>query len=304
VSASDPVDTTRGRLAYALVTPARNEEQYLPLTLESMVRQTVKPLCWVIVSDGSTDATDAIVAAYERLHPWIRLVRLPEKRDRTFAAKVHSFNAGLRELANVPYDVIGNLDADISFDHDYFAYLLGQFERNPCLGVAGTPFVEQGRHYDYRFTNIAHVSGACQLFRRECFADIGGYTPVDGGGIDWIAVTSARMLGWSTRTFTEQACLHHRPMGTGAGTRLTALCRQGAKDYYLGNHPLWQTLRCAYQLTRPPLVVGSVCLWAGYTWAALTRVSRPVSAELMAFHRSEQMRRLKSQLQGALRWIH
>jgi poly-beta-1,6-N-acetyl-D-glucosamine synthase len=293
-----------GRLAYALITPARNEEQYISLTLESMVRQTVKPSRWVIVSDGSTDRTDSLVAAYQKSHSWIHLVRLPEVRDRTFAAKVHSFNAGLAALKDVPYDVIGNLDADISFGEDYFAYLLDQFERHPRLGVAGTPFVEEGKHYDYRFTNIAHVSGACQIFRRDCFTDIGGYTPVSGGGVDWIAVTTARMKGWDTRTFTERVCQHHRPIGTGAGSRWTALIRQGRKDYYLGGHPVWQLFRCSYQAVRPPLFIGSVCLFFGYAWAAINRVRRPVPSELIAFHRAEQMARLKAQLRLPLRWIH
>jgi poly-beta-1,6-N-acetyl-D-glucosamine synthase len=291
-------------LDYALITPARNEEEHIPRTLASMVRQTVKPLLWVIVSDGSTDGTDAIVGAYQREHPWIRLVRLPEARDRTFAAKVHSFNAGLKELADVAYDVVGNLDADISFGPDYIAYLLDQFEQSPRLGVAGTPFVEEGRHYDYRFTNIAHVSGACQLFRRQCFDDIGGYTPIAGGGIDWIAVTTARMKGWDTRTFTQRVCLHHRPLGTGSTNRLSAMVRQGRKDYYLGGHPVWQVFRCFYQVARPPLIVGAVCLLTGFVWAAVNRVNRPVSLELMTFHRAEQMSRLRNQLRRPLQWIH
>ena len=122
---------------------------------------------------------------------------------------------------------------------------------------AGTPFVEGGAHYDYRFTNIEHVSGACQLFRRQCFEDIGGYVPIKGGGIDWVAVTTARMKGWQTRTFTEKSCRHHRPMGTAhRAASLGAIFRHGQKDYYLGGHPAWQLFRSVYQLTRPPYVVG------------------------------------------------
>ena len=281
-----------GRLRYALITPARNEEQYIGLTLESMVRQTRPPVRWVIVSDGSTDRTDAIVESYRKQVDWIELVRLPEKRDRTFAAKVHGFNAGWARLKDVGYDVIGSLDADISFEPDYFEYLIARFDENPRLGVAGTPFVEHGRAYDYRFTNIEHVSGACQMFRRECFEQIGGYVPIKGGGIDWTAVTTARMKGWLTRTFTDKTCLHHRPMGTGNGSLLGGIFRHGQKDYYLGGHPVWQLFRSGYQLTRPPYVTGGMWLLAGYCWAALQRRQRPVSEELVRFHRSEQMTRL------------
>ncbi len=163
--------------------------------------------------------------------------------------------------------------------------------------MAGTPFVEDGSHYDYRFTNIEHVSGACQLFRRECFEEIGGYVPIAGGGIDWTAVTTARMKGWQTRTFAEKTCMHHRPMGTGSSKgRLRALFRHGQKDYALGGHPLWQLFRGAYQMTRRPFVVGGGALLAGYFWALAARRERPISDELVRFNRSEQMARLKAAL--------
>ena len=252
--------TDGAKLRYVVVTPARNEEKYIGLVVESMVSQTHRPERWVIVSDGSTDRTDEIVASYQKRYEWIRLVRMPERRDRSFAAKVQCINAGLSELNDIQFDVVGNLDADISFEPDYFEFLMEKFAQNPALGVAGTPFVEKGRHYDYRFTNIEHVSGACQMFRRECFQSIGGYVPIKGGGIDWTAVTTARMKGWKTRTFTEKTCLHHRQMGTGSATQLRGLYRHGQKDYYLGGHPLWQAFRSVYQMTRPPSVIGGACL--------------------------------------------
>ena len=282
------------KLEYVLVTPARNEEHYIRKTLESMAAQRRPPLRWVVVSDGSTDGTDELVETYSRTTNWIRLVRLPEKRDRNFAAKVSCFNAGYEEVKELPFDVIGSLDADISFESDYFDFLMSRFEEYPRLGVGGTPFVEHGQHYNYRFTNIEHVSGACQMFRRDCFAEIGGYKPIRGGGIDWVAVTTARMKGWQTRTFTEKTCLHHRPMGTGSGSLLGGIFRHGQKDYYLGGHPLWQVVRAAYQATRTPVIAGGTMLLAGYVWAAVCRRQRPISNELMTFHRREQMARLKA----------
>jgi len=194
------------RKKYVLITAARNEEAYIEKTIQSVVSQTILPKRWVIVSDGSTDRTDEIVSQYLAGNPWIELLRrMPEHRDRHFAAKVHCFNAGYARVKDVKYDVIGNLDADISFEEDYFEFLLNKFAENPRLGVAGTPFVEDsGQVYNYKFTNIEHVSGACQLFRHECFEAIGGYIPIKGGGIDWVAVTTARMKGWKTKTFTEK----------------------------------------------------------------------------------------------------
>jgi GT2 family glycosyltransferase len=218
---------------------------------------------------------------------------MPEHRDRQFAAKVHCFNAGHEKVAHLPYAVIGNLDADITFASDYFEFLMRKFAEDPALGVAGTPFVDNDKHYDYRYTNIEHVSGACQMFRRRCFEDIGGYVPIKGGGIDWTAVTTARMKGWKTRTFTENVCYHHRPIGTGNSSRLMSWFNHGKKDYFLGGHPLWQVFRGVFQMKSKPYIVGGALLLAGYLWACIARVERPVSAELMRFHRREQMHRLR-----------
>jgi hypothetical protein len=170
---------------------------------------------------------------------------------------------------------------------------MGRFAAAPELGVAGTPFIEGDDSYDYRFTNIEHVSGACQLFRRRCFEDIGGYAPIPGGGIDWVAVTTARMKGWQTRTFTERACVHLKGIGTGNGSQMGAWFRYGQKDYSLGNHPLWQVSRSLYQMTKKPYGVKGVLMLSGYIWSALNRTRRPISDELLGFHRGEQLRRLK-----------
>src|SRR2546427_6652048 len=162
---------------YVLITPARNEAKFIELAIKSVVGQTVRPAKWVIVSDGSTDGTDDIVSKYAAEHAWMELVRMPERRERHFAGKVNAFNAGYARVAGLDHDVIGNLDGDVEFEEGYFDFLLKKFAENPRLGVAGTPFREGSFQYDYRFTSIEHVSGQCQLFRRECFEEIGGYIP-------------------------------------------------------------------------------------------------------------------------------
>src|ERR1019366_2162640 len=171
---------------YVLITPARNEAQFIELTLKSMVGQTCRPLKWIIVSDGSTDGTDVIVRKYAADNPWIELVRMPERAERHFAGKVHAFNAGYARVKELNPYVIGNLDADVSIEPEHFQYLLSKFAEDPQLGVGGAPFREGSRQYDYRFSNIENVWGGCQLFRRGCYEAIGGYTPVKNGGIDHI----------------------------------------------------------------------------------------------------------------------
>jgi biofilm PGA synthesis N-glycosyltransferase PgaC len=280
-------------MTYVLITPARNEARFIARTIESVVAQTVRPARWVIVSDGSTDGTDEIVRRYTAEHRWIHLLRMPERRERHFAGKVHAFNAGRMALAGVAHDVIASLDADISVAPDHFAFLLAKLEADPRLGLVGAPFSDRFA-YDYRFVSIEHVSGACQVFRRACFDDIGGYVPVKSGGIDHIAVMTARMKGWTTRTFTEKACLHHRDIGTAEHSVLAAKFRVGVQDYRLGGHPLWELFRAAYQITRRPVVVGGLAILAGYVWSAVRRVERSISRELMAFRRREQMQRLRN----------
>ena len=138
---------------------------------------------------------------------------------------------------------------------------------NPRLGVAGAPFREGTFQYDYRFTNIENVWGGCQLFRRECFEAIGGYMPLKGGCIDHVAVLSARLHGWQTRTFTEKVCLHHRRNGHGNARCLKARFKLGVKDYSVGNHPLWELFRTIYQMKNRPYVIGGLALGSGYAWS-------------------------------------
>lgn len=286
-------------LTYALITPARNEEAFIEGTIRSMVAQTVRPIRWIIVSDGSTDRTDEIIQRYAAEHNWIEFLRMPEHRDRQFAAKANCFNAAYARLQQLDFDLIGNLDADITLEPDYYQYLLSRFEELPKLGVAGTPFVEDqanpGKHsYAHGAANLEHVSGACQIFRRACFKEVGGYIPIKGGAIDWIAVTTARMKGWQTRTFTERVCFHHRKIGTGNNSPLMVRFHYGRKAYYVGGHPVWETLRGFFQMRERPLLVGGLWFITGYWWACVRRIHRPVSAELMAFHRAEQMSRLRN----------
>jgi glycosyltransferase involved in cell wall biosynthesis len=289
-------------LKYVLITPARNEAAFIEQTIQAVVNQTLPPMKWVIVSDGSTDGTDEIVNRYAARHDWIELVRLPERKERHFAGKVMAIDAGRARVVDLDYDIIGNLDADITVDEEYFEFLLKKFEANPRLGVAGTPFREGTRQYDYRFTSVEHVSGACQLFRKQCFQDIGGYRAIKTGGIDTIAVITARMKGWETRSFLEKACMHHRAMGTATNKGFSPVFKTGMQDYTHGIDPVWQTFRCMYQMTRSPILIsGSLCL-AGYLWAMVSRMERPVSAEFMRFRKIEHRRRLRAFFKSVLPW--
>ncbi|MGA8407861.1 MAG: glycosyltransferase family 2 protein [Candidatus Acidiferrales bacterium] len=287
--------------AYVLITPARNEAEFLERTIQSVVVQTIRPTKWIIVSDGSTDGTDEIVEKYAAVHPWIELVQMPERHERHFAGKAFAVNAGYRKLAETQYDVIGNLDADVSFDPEYFAFLMERFAENPRLGVAGTAFQEGNLTYNYEFVGVEHVSGMCQIFRRECFDAIGGYPAVKSGGIDLIAVLSARAKGWETRTFVEKKFVHHRVQSGALHTGLRERLYMGRKDYLLGNHPLWEIFRGVYQMTHKPYFIGGILVLSAYFWNALRGLEKTIPRELMELRRSDQMKRLKLVIQRRFR---
>jgi len=287
--------------SYALITPARNEAKFIELTIKSVAAQTLLPIKWVVVSDGSTDGTDDIVRRYAAIHPWIELVQMPEREERHFAGKAGAVKAGYERLGELNYEVVGNLDADVSFDDDYFGFLMSKFAENPKLGVGGTAFQEGDLAYNYDFVGIEHVSGMCQMFRRECFEEIGGYQAVRSGGIDLIAVLSARAKGWQTRTFLEKSFIHHRVQGTALHAGLREKIHIGRKDYLLGNHPVWELFRGIYQMQRKPYVIGGALILAAYAWNLVRGVQRSIPADLMALRRREQMTRLKSAFQRHFR---
>jgi len=297
----DPGSLTRsaatqpGGYPYVLITPARNEAAFIELIIESVLRQTFRPAKWVIVSDGSTDGTDEMVSRYAAQHDWIELVRKPERKERHFAGKVEAFNAGYARVKDLEFEVIGNLDADVTLDdEDYFDFVMSKFAENPRLGVCGTAYREGDSTYPPPFTSLEDVPGACQMFRRQCFESIGGYRPVRFGGIDVIAVFSAQAQGWQTRTFLEKMFLHRRTVGS---AQTEGDCRRrlhdGGKDYVLGSHPAWEFFRSIYLMKSKPYIVGGALSLVGYFWAMFRGTARAIPEDLMRIRRKGQMQRLK-----------
>jgi glycosyltransferase involved in cell wall biosynthesis len=273
-------------MKYILITSARNEEKFIDGTIRCVAAQTRLPVRWIIVDDGSTDMTAEIVERHLADRPWIQLLRRQSRPDRSFAGKAQAVNEAFERVKRLEFEVIGNLDADVSFEPDYIAFVLEKFAADPELGVAGTPFTEDG--YDSTkdsFEGESYVAGPCQLFRSKCFEEIGGYVPNRAGGVDWIAVMTARMRGWKVKSFSEKRFHHHRTMGTAERNVLSALFSYGEKDYYLGGSPIWELFRVTYRMTKKPVLTGGLALLSGYCWAALRRAQRPVSNELMRFHR-------------------
>ena len=292
-------------MKYALASSSRNEEKYIALTLESVTRQTQLPERWIIVDDGSVDGTGEIADEWAKKFPWIQVIHNPKREGRSFAAKANNVNSAFAKLQGdgVDFGAVGNLDTDTSFAPDYMAFLMQKFDADPKLGCSGTPFTQDGGYDSTKdsFEGENYVAGPVQLFRRECFKEIGGYVGNPAGGVDWIAVMMARMKGWTVRSFPDLRYHHHRSMGTAERSEVKALFSYGEKDYYLGNSPLWEIFRCTFRLAKKPYLAGGVALFAGFIWAAIRRVRRPVSVELVRFHRADQMNKLKNIFRSMLR---
>jgi hypothetical protein len=189
---------------------------------------------------------------------------------------------------------VGNLDADVSFEREYFEKLLEKFSRDPQLGLAGGYIYEEenGQFRPRRGNNISSVAHAVQLFRRECLEALGGYKPFSWAGADWHAEVSLRMKGWHVESFPELQVDHHRPTGQGFGL-LRYWYRGGVMDFYMGTHPLFELFRLARRCRARPYVLGAVVRFWAFGWAYCKGEKRQVSDEFVDFLRKEQMARLR-----------
>ncbi len=288
-----PIKANSEDAAYVLVTAAWNEEALIAEPIRAVIAQTIRPRKWVIVSDGSTDRTDEIVQRYAEKHPFIQLHRITEGHKRNFAAQVDAINAGYARLRQSQFDFIGNLDADISFEPDYFQRLFCEFRNDPRLGMAGgTIYEKMNGGFRERRTNRPHsVAHGVQTFRRECFEALGGYIPFPYGSPDSYAEASLRMRGWKVRSISGLKAFHHRP-NRGVGNLTWYFYREGMSDYSLGSHPLFEFCKAARRLSSKPYVVGSLAMIAGFVRPYWTRERRPVSREFISYLRKEQKTRL------------
>lgn len=285
--------------SYVLMTAAHNEEAFVEGLIQSVLAQTILPLKWVIVSDNSSDRTDSIVKSYAERHRFIHFVRINRAQGRNFGAKVRALRKGYESLANLSYDFIGNLDADLSLEPSYFENLIGQFHRDARLGIVGG-FVYEDSGFGYvsrRFNDVRNVAHAAQLVRRECYEAIGGYPVLKYGGEDWYAQTNARMLGWRVESFPHAKIFHHRHTGSTSNGIQNAF-RLGRMDYEFGSDLLFEVFKCARRWNERPFCLSSLSRFAGFVWPYVIREHREVPAEVRSFLRDEQRQRLSSMLKS------
>ncbi len=285
--------------SYVLISACRNESDYIDGLIDVIAAQTIRPLQWVIVDDGSTDDTYARAMARSTALPFIRVVKMPGGQQRSFTSQVYAAMHGSALVQELPYDFLGFLDADIRVEPGYYERLLGFCAADPKLGICGGAVIDKfgERKVDTRKgSEDYHVAGGVQFIRRQCFEQIGGHHPIPGGGQDTIADIMAMMHGWKIRVFPELEALHLRPDGFGKNSAFRRGMNWGRKFYLLGYHPLYYLAQCVRRIGQRPVILGSFYQLIGFVVATAKGEPRPVSNEFVRFLRKLQMRRLREKI--------
>ena len=281
---------------FILLTAAKNEEQYIGAAIESVLRQSVHPLAWFIIDDGSTDRTAEIVTRFAAQHPFIRLHSNRSGGKRSFGAQYRAINAAYALVRHLTFDFIGVLDADIALaSDDYFDRVLRCFQTDSALGITGGYIYEldRGEWRCLKANSPDSVAGGVQMFRRTCYEQIGGYTPLLYGGEDWLAELDAKIAGWRVAPQINLPVHHHRPTSS-AGGHLRGRFRQGMMDASFGSHPVFEILKCARRVRvgERPLLLSGISRFVGYIWCRVTMRRPLLSAEKVAYLRREQMNKV------------
>jgi len=278
-----------------IVSPVRNEGEYLPAMIDSMKKQTHKPVEWLLVDDGSTDDTPEICKQAAEEHGWIRYVRKPDRGERSVGpGVVEAFYYGFERLETGDWDFLCKMDGDLELRPRYFETLLGFFEKDPHLGAASGKviLVEDGKEVEER-TSDEMVVGAMNFYRRQCFEDIGGF--VRQVMWDGIAFHRARINGWRTRSIRHQDLnfLHKRLMGSSHKSVYHGRMRWGRGQYFMGTHPLYLLAIGCYRMLEKPFIIGGVCIVAGYLQAMFQGMKRYGDREFRRSLHAWQLERLR-----------
>ena len=277
--------------SYVVISPCRNEAEFMRRTLDSMVAQSEPPMRWIIVDDGSTDETPQILSEYEAEHDWITVVPKPDRGHRAVGPGViEAFYAGYAHVEPDDYAYVCKLDLDLDLPPRYFERLMDRMEANPRVGTASGKAwytATDGRRVSGRIGDEMSV-GAAKFYRMECFRQIGGFVrEVMWDGID---CHKARQLGWIAVSWPDEelAFEHLRPMGSSQTSIYTGRRRHGAGQYFMGSDPLYFLATAAYKMTHPPYVLGGLASLQGYVGAWLKRAKQHDDPELRAFIRAYQ----------------
>lgn len=259
-----------------IISPVRDEAELIRGTIKSMINQTIKPVEWLIVDDGSTDGTTEIIKKAAAENPWIHVEIKQNRGVRAVGpGVVEAFYYGYERLLTKDYDFICKMDGDLEFGPKYFETLLAYFEKDKHLGSAsGKPFLEENGKLIEERHNDEMVAGMINFYRRKCFEDIGGF--VRQVHWDGIAYHKARIKLWRTASFRNPDLdfIHKRLMGSSHKGIVHGRMRWGKGQYFMGTHWLYILAIGLYRAFEKPFIVGGFFIVLGYFKAMIDGVER------------------------------
>ena len=285
-----------------IISPCRNESDFMRQTIDSVIAQSKRPACWVIVDDGSTDQTPDILAEYAAQHDWIKIVQKPDRGHRAVGAGViEAFYVGYEAIDPRDYTYICKLDLDLDLPTRYFETLIERMTNDPRIGTcSGKPYIRRGGKLVSERRGDEMSAGMTKLYRRTCFEDIGGFVRE----VMWDAIDchKARQKGWRAISWDHPDLNfeHLRPMGSSQTSIWTGKRRHGFGQYYMGSDPLYYLATCLYRMVEPPYIFGGIAMAQGYFAALLKGEARQKDTDLIRFIRSYQRQAL---LKGRARAI-
>ena len=279
-----------GQNRYVLITPVKDEEKYIEATLRSVAAQTLKPCRWIILDDGSSDATPEILRRYAEKYEWIQVVRIERDANRLpGSAEIRAFVRGYEIIKDDEFDFVVKLDGDLELPPHYFEYLCDQFNADESLGLASGHYLE---HRKGRWNPIPmpeyHVAGASKMYRKKCYTDIGGLE--FSRAWDTVDEIRAWERGWTTRHFDELEFYHLKIEGSGVGQfRTNIMC---GEVYYLSGGGIgFFLLKLLYRVQRSsPFLLGSLSVLWGYLKCCISRRPKAVSESEARRYRQMQRR--------------
>lgn len=275
---------------YCIITAVRDEEQFIANTIESVLSQTVRPVEWILVDDGSKDSTATFASKYARENSWIQFISREDRGYRSKGGGVEAFLEAYPLIRTHEWDYLVNLDGDMTFAPDYFEQCFEQFSKMPTLGIGGgTVYVKMGERWQPEQAPAFHVRGAAKIYRRECWEALGGLWR--GLGWDTVDEVKANQFGWRTQSFPTVKLFHHRLSGKEWGEWGFSVM-DGEADYIVGYLPLFFFLKCVRHIFHSPFLVRSIGMVYGYVRCMVRRTPRVTDREFLAYLRRQQLRRL------------
>jgi len=276
---------------YIIISPVRNEVEFIETTILSVVNQTIRPVKYILVNDGSTDGTDNIISRYVEEYDWILTVNRPPKEHSPGGGVVDAFYDGYKLISDQEWDFVIKLDGDLKFGTDYFEQLLILFDKNPRLGMAS------GKTYQYKKEKLVldimpddHVRGPAKMYRKECWNDIGGLKKVLGW--DTLDELKAQVLGWETRSYKELVLIHYKPIGFKQKKIVKREIKAGERQHYLGYLPLFAVFRGFYRMFQKPFFIAGLLNLYGFALASVKNSERIEDKGIIRHLRRKQMDRL------------